>query len=168
VSLRPIGVHDSITQKVGSLTRRKVNSPRQGPLGRVGGGLFLSHPHERRASYMNAKFVAGLAAAAIPIMSLLGAASASADINININIKGEYHNTVDKYNDPPTSVTTVHADPDPPSRVRPADMAVRKEFPLFAAPFDPRELAAIGQSWNHSFCHDADKRISERCLDHHH
>ena len=95
-------------------------------------------------------------------MSLLGAASASADINI----VGEYHNTVAKYNDPPPSVTTVHADPH--SVVRPADMAVRKEFPLFAAPFDPREFAAIDQSWDKSFCHDADKRISERCLDHHH
>ena len=111
---------------------------------------------------MNARFVDGLAVAAIPIMSLLGAASASADINI----VGEYHNTVAKYNDPPPSVTTVHADPH--SVVRPADMAVRKEFPLFAAPFDSREFAAIGQSWDNSFCHDADKRISERCLDHGH
>ena len=118
---------------------------------------------------MNARFVAGLAVAAIPIMSLLGAASASADVIT----KGEHHNTVDKYNDPKPSVTTVHAGP--PDRrhelavrdsvVRPADMAVRQEFPLFAAPFDPREFAAIGQSWNNSFCHDADKRISERCLD---
>jgi hypothetical protein len=111
---------------------------------------------------MNARFVAGLAVAAIPIMSLLGAASASADVIT----KGEYHNTVDKYNDPKPSVTTVHADPH--SVVRPADMAVRKEFPLFAAPFDSREFAAIGQSWDKSFCHDADKRISERCDDHHH
>ncbi len=43
-------------------------------------GCFLSHP-ERRGSYMNARFLAGLAVAAIPIMSLLGAASASADNN---------------------------------------------------------------------------------------
>ena len=109
---------------------------------------------------MNARFVAGLAVAAIPIMSLLGAASASADIIT----KGEYHNTVGKYNDPSPSVTKVRAD----GVVRAADMAVRKEFPLFAAPFDSREFAAIGQSWGNSFCHDADKRISERCLDHHH
>jgi hypothetical protein len=46
---------------------------------------------------MNARFVAGLAVAAIPIMSLLGAASATADITI----MGKYHNTVGKYNDPP-------------------------------------------------------------------
>jgi hypothetical protein len=110
---------------------------------------------------MNARFVAGLAVAAIPIMSLLGAASASADITI----VGKYNNTVGKYNDPPPSVTTVHVDPH--SVVRPADMAVRKQFPLFAAPFDPREFAAIGQSWD-SFCHDADSGVSERCLDHHH
>jgi len=144
---------------------------------------------------MNARFVAGLAVAAIPIMSLLGAASASADINKRctapisatdtaastgpmpgICTVGKYNNTVGKYNDPSPSVTTVHAGP--PDRrhelavrdsvVRPADMAVRKEFPLFAAPFDSREFAAIGQSWGNSFCHDADKRISERCLDHHH
>ena len=109
---------------------------------------------------MNARFVAGLAVAAIPIMSLLGAASASADITT----VRDYHNTVGKYNDPSPSVTKVRAD----GVVRPADMAVRKEFPLFAAPFDSREFAAIGQSWGNSFCHDADKRISERCLDHHH
>ena len=109
---------------------------------------------------MNARFVAGLAVAAIPIMSLLGAASASADITI----VRDYHNTVGKYNDPLPSVTKVRAD----GVVRAADMAVRKEFPLFAAPFAPRELAAIGQSWDNSFCHDADKRISERCVDHHH
>ena len=129
---------------------------------------------------MNARFVAGLAVAAIPIMSLLGAGSASADINKRctapisatdtaampgICMVGKYNNTVGKYNDPPPSVTTVHVDPH--SVVRPADMAVRKEFPLFAAPFDSREFAAIDQSWD-SFCHDADKRISERCLDHHH
>ena len=59
---------------------------------------------------------------------------------------GKYNNTVGKYDDPPPSVTTVHVDPH--SVVRPADMAVRKEFPLFAAPFDPREFAAIGQSWD--------------------
>jgi len=46
-------------------------------------------------------------------------------------------------------------------------MAVRKQFPLFAAPFEPRELAAIDQSWD-SFCHDADSGVSERCLDHGH
>ena len=116
---------------------------------------------------MNARFVAGLAVAAIPIMSLLGAASASADVITY----GKYHNTVDKYDDPPPSVTTVHAfhdDPNPYSRVRPADMADWKLEPLFFAPFAPRELAAIGQSWDNSFCHDADKRISERCVDHHH
>ena len=135
---------------------------------------------------MNAKFVAGLAVAAIPIMSLLGAASASADINKRctspisatntaastgpmpgICIVGKYHNTVDKYDDPPASVTTVHADPKPYSRVRPADMAYEKREPLFFAPFHPRELAAIGQSWDNSFCHDADDGVSERCLDHH-
>jgi hypothetical protein len=44
---------------------------------------------------MNARFVAGLAVAAIPIVSLLGAASASAAINI----VGEYHNTVGQYED---------------------------------------------------------------------
>ena len=110
---------------------------------------------------MNARFVAGLAVAAIPIMSLLGAASASADVIT----KGEYHNTVDNYNDPKPSVTTVHADPKPYSRVRPADMAYEKREPLFFAPFDPRHLAAIGQSWDESFCNDAEKRISERCLD---
>ena len=108
---------------------------------------------------MNARFVAGLAVAAIPIMSLLGAASASADITI----KGEYNNTVGKYNDPPPSVTKVRAD----GVVRAADMADVKRFPLFAAPFDPREFAAIGQSWGNSFCHDADSGVSERCLDHH-
>ena len=111
---------------------------------------------------MNARFVAGLAVAAIPIMSLLGAASASADITIV-----QYHNTVGKYNDPPPSVT-----------IRPCRWAQRgpcgrhgrrkREFPLFAAPFDPRELAAIGQSWDNSFCHDADTRVSERCPDHGH
>ena len=139
---------------------------------------------------MNARFVAGLAVAAIPIMSLLGAASASADINKRcpapisatdtaastgpmpgICMAGKYNNTVGKYDDPPPSVTTVHAfhdDPNPYSRVRPADMADWKLEPLFFAPFAPRELAAIGQSWDNSFCHDADKRISERCVDHHH
>ena len=40
---------------------------------------------------MNARFVAGLAVAAIPIMSLLGAASASADTTI----EGKYHSTVE-------------------------------------------------------------------------
>ena len=111
---------------------------------------------------MNARFVAGLAVAAIPIMSLLGAASASADITSGVRRRfatappmvGKYNNTVGKYNDPPPSVTTVHVDPH--SVVRLADMAVRKQFPLFAAPFDPREFAAIGQSWGNSFCHDAD------------
>jgi hypothetical protein len=43
---------------------------------------------------MNARFVACLAVA-IPIVSLLGAASASAAINI----VGEYHNTVGQYED---------------------------------------------------------------------
>ena len=136
---------------------------------------------------MNARFVAGLTVAAISIMSLLGAASASADINKQctspisatntaastgpmpgVCIVNKYHNTVDKYDDPKPSVTTVHADLNPYSVVRPADMAVRKEFSLFAEPFDPRELAAIGQSWGDSFCHDADTRVSERCLDRHH
>ena len=75
---------------------------------------------------MNARFVAGLAVAAIPIMSLLGAASASADINKRctapisatdtaastgpmpgICTVGKYNNTVGKYNDPPPSVTKV-------------------------------------------------------------
>ena len=106
---------------------------------------------------MNGKFVAGLAVAAIPIMSLLGAASASADTTI----EGKYHNTVDKYNDPRAIFG------DGRSVVRAADMADVKRFPRFAAPFDPRELAAIGQSWDNSFCHDADKRVAERCLDHH-
>ena len=109
---------------------------------------------------MNARFVAGLAVAAIPIMSLLGAASAAAAITPG----RASHNTLGKYNDPSPSVTTVRAD----GVVRPADMAVRKEFPLFAAPFDPREHAAIGQSWDNSFCHDADSGVSERCLDHGH
>ena len=99
---------------------------------------------------MNARFVAGLAVAAIPIMSLLGAASASAD-----------NNTVGKYNDPRAIFG------DGRSVVRAADMADVKRFPRFAAPFDPRELAAIGQSWDNSFCHDADKRVSERCDDRH-
>ena len=40
--------------------------------------------------------------------------------------------------------------------VRAADMAVDKQESLFAAPPHPRELAAIGQSWDNSFCHDAD------------
>ena len=101
---------------------------------------------------MNARFVAGLAVAAIPIMSLIGAASASAD-----------NNTVGKYNDPRA---IVHADGH--SVVRAADMAVDKRESLFAAPPHPRELAAIGQSWYNSLCHDADSGISERCLDHHH
>jgi len=133
---------------------------------------------------MNARFVAGLAVAAIPIMSLLGAASASADINKRctapisatdtaastgpmpgICTVGKYNNTVGKYDDPPPSVTKVRADPH--SVVRPADMAHHRLESLFAAPFDPREFAAIGQSWD-SFCHDADSGISERCLDHHH
>ena len=131
---------------------------------------------------MNARFVAGLAVAAIPIMSLLGAASASADINKRctapisatdtaastgpmpgICTVGKYNNTVGKYDDPPPSVTKVRADPH--SVVRPADMAYEKREPLFFAPFDPRHLAAIGQSWDESFCNDAEKRISERCLD---
>ena len=113
---------------------------------------------------MNARFVAGLAVAAIPIMSLLGAASASADIII----VGQYHNTVGQYNDLQAMVGDVRQDEKPhPGQgvVRPADMAVRKQFPLFAAPFDPRELAAIGESWDDSFCHDADSGVSERCLD---
>jgi hypothetical protein len=97
---------------------------------------------------MNARFVAGLAVAAIPIMSLLGAASASAD------------NTVGKYNDPRPIVSA-----DGHSVVRAADMAVDKRESLFAAPQHPRELAAIGQSWDNSFCHDADARVSERCDD---
>ena len=101
---------------------------------------------------MNARFVAGLAVAAIPIMSLLGAASASAD-----------NNTVGKYNDPQPIVSA-----DRHSVVRAADMADVKRFPRFAAPFDPRELAAIGQSWDNSLCHDAESGISERCLDHGH
>ena len=99
---------------------------------------------------MNARFVAGLAVAAIPIMSLLGAASASAD-----------NNTVAKYNDPwPITNADLH------SVVRAADMAAYKHESLFAAPPHPQELAAIGQSWENSFCHDADSRVSERCLDH--
>ena len=98
---------------------------------------------------MNARFVAGLAVAAIPIMSLLGAASASAD-----------NNTVGKYNDPRPIVSA-----DRHSVVRAADMAVDKRESLFAAPPHPRELAAIGQSWDNSFCHDADTRVSERCDD---
>jgi len=106
---------------------------------------------------MNARFVAGLAVAAIPIMSLLGTASASADTTI----EGKYHNTVDKYNDPQAIFGNGR------SVVRAADMADVKRFPRFAAPFDPRELAAIGQSWDNSFCHDADDGVSERCLDHH-
>ena len=101
---------------------------------------------------MNARFVAGLAVAAIPIMSLLGAASASAD-----------NNTVGKYNDPRPSVAIFRADGH--SVVRAADMAVDKRESLFAAPPHPRELAAIGQSWDNSFCHDADNRVSERCDD---
>ena len=100
---------------------------------------------------MNARFVAGLAVAAIPIMSLLGATSASAD-----------NNTVGKYNDPRA---IVHADGH--SVVRAADMAAYKHESLFAKPTHPRELAAIGQSWDNSFCHDADKRVSERCDDRH-
>ena len=98
---------------------------------------------------MNARFVAGLAVAAIPIMSLLGAASASAD-----------NNTVAKYNDPQSILRA-----DGHSVVRAADMAVAKRESLFAAPQHPRELAAIGQSWDNSFCHDADTRVSERCDD---
>ena len=105
---------------------------------------------------MNVRFGAGLAVAAIPIMSLFGAASASADVIT----KGEYHNTVDKYNDPRAIVSA-----DGHSVVRAADMAAYKHESLFAKPTHPRELAAIGQSWDNSFCHDADKRISERCLD---
>ena len=97
---------------------------------------------------MNARFVAGLAVAAIPIMSLLGAASASAD-----------NNTVGEYNDPQASFGNGR------SVVRAADMADVKRFPLFAAPFAPRELAAIGQSWDNSFCHDADTRVLIRCDD---
>ena len=100
---------------------------------------------------MNARFVAGLAVAAIPIMSLLGAASASAD-----------NNTVGKYNDPRAIVRA-----DGHSVVRAADMAAYKHESLFAKPPHPRELAAIGQSWDNSFCHDADKRVSERCDDRH-
>ena len=106
---------------------------------------------------MNGKFVAGLAVAAIPIMSLLGAASASADTTI----EGKYHNTVDKYNDPQASFGNGR------SVVRAADMAAYKHESLFAKPPHPRELAAIGQSWDNSFCHDADKRVSERCDDRH-
>ena len=98
---------------------------------------------------MNARFVAGLAVAAIPIMSLLGATSASAD-----------NNTVGKYNDPRAIVRA-----DGHSVVRAADMAVDKRESLFAAPRHPRELAAIGQSWDNSFCHQADTRVSERCDD---
>ena len=97
---------------------------------------------------MNARFVAGLAGAAIPIMSLLGAASASAD-----------NNTVGKHNDPQASFGNGRG------VVRAADMAVAKRESLFAAPQHPRELAAIGQSWDNSFCHDADTRVSERCDD---
>jgi hypothetical protein len=99
---------------------------------------------------MNARFVAGLAVAAIPIMSLLGATSASAD-----------NNTVGKYNDPQASFGNGR------SVVRAADMAAYKHESLFAKPPHPRELAAIGQSWDNSFCHDADKRVSERCDDRH-
>ena len=106
---------------------------------------------------MNARFVAGLAVAAIPIMSLLGTASASADTTI----EGKYHNTVDKYNDPQAIFGNGR------SVVRAADMAVDKRESLFAAPRHPRELAAIGQSWGKSFCQDADDGVSERCLDHH-
>jgi hypothetical protein len=117
---------------------------------------------------MNARFVAGLAGVAIPIMSLLGAASASADIII----VGENHNTVGKYNDLRAIVGDVPQGEKPhPGQgvVRPvADMAVRKEFPLFAAPFYPRELAAIGQSWDKSLCYQADSGVSERCEDHGH
>ena len=105
---------------------------------------------------MNARFVTGLAVAAIPIMSLLGAASASAD-----------NNTVGKYNDPQASFGNGR------SVVRAADMVAYKHESLFAAPH-PQELAAIGQSWDNSFCHDADTQraypvpvavISERCDD---
>jgi hypothetical protein len=91
---------------------------------------------------MNARFVAGLAVAAIPIMSLLGAASASADMII----VGEYHNTVGMYNHSRAILGDVPQGEKPhPGQgvVRPADMAVRKQFPLFAAPFNPRGLAAI-------------------------
>ena len=109
---------------------------------------------------MNARFVAGLAVAAIPIMSLLGAASASAD-----------NNTVDKYNDPRPIAPCAHRHGAPHADghcvVRAADMAdVKRESPFFAPPH-PRELAAIGKSWGKSFCHDADKRVSERCDDRH-
>jgi len=92
-------------------------------------------------------------------MSLLGAASASAD-----------NNTVDKYNDPRPIAPGAHRHgaPRPVGHivVREADMAVAKRESPFFAPPQPRELAAIGQSWENSFCHDADSRVSERCLDH--
>jgi len=90
-------------------------------------------------------------------MSLLGAASASADTTI----EGKYHSTVDQYNDPRAIFG------DGRSVVRAADMAAYKHESLFAKPTHPRELAAIGQSWDNSFCHDADKRVSERCDDRH-
>ena len=98
---------------------------------------------------MNGKFVAGLAVAAIPIMSLLGAASASAD-----------NNTVAKYNDPWTITSA-----DLHSVVRAADMAAYKHESLFAAPPHPQELAAIDKSWVKSFCYKAERRVSERCTD---
>ena len=41
-----LGAHFTTQRRV---TDPQVISPGQGPLGRVGGGLFLSHPHERRA-----------------------------------------------------------------------------------------------------------------------
>ena len=97
---------------------------------------------------MNARFVAGLAVAAIPIMSLLGAASASAD-----------NNTVGKYNDPQASFGNGR------SVVRAADMAAYKHESLFAAPPHPQELAAIDKSWVKSFCYKAERRVSERCTD---
>src|SRR6476659_4680993 len=103
---------------------------------------------------MNTRFVAGLAVAAIPIMSLLGAASASAD-----------NNTVGKYNDPRAIFGDVRqGEKQHPGQgvVRAADMAAYKLESPFAEPQDPRELAAIGQSWDNSFCHDAEKRVSER------
>jgi hypothetical protein len=111
---------------------------------------------------MNARLIAGLAVGAAPIMFMLGAAPASA----NVTSVSAYHNTVEKFSDPPPSVAIVRADPH--SVVRSSDMAAHELESPFAEPQDPQELAAIRQSWDESFCHDADGGVSKHCRTHGH